>query len=98
MVAANTNNNQRYVAKPPMFDGEKFDYQRDRESFFPGYDIDFWEMVTNDYKDPVSAIGIPIPMNKMNEDQKRNFKNHHKAKTILLSTISYNEYEKITKR
>ena len=34
----------------------------------------------------------------MNEDQKRRNKNHYKSITILLSAISYNEYEKITNR
>ena len=28
----------------------------------------------------------------------REFKNHHKARMILLNAISYNEYEKITNR
>ena len=55
-------------------------------------------MVTNVYEESVSVIGIYIPMNKMNEDQKHKFNNHHKARTILLSIISYNEYEKITNR
>ena len=34
----------------------------------------------------------------MSGQQKREFKNHHKARTILLSAISYSEYEKISNR
>ena len=34
----------------------------------------------------------------MTDDQKREFKNHHKVRTILHNAISYNEYEKITNR
>ena len=34
----------------------------------------------------------------MTDQQKRDFKNHHKAITILLNVISYTEYEKITNR
>ena len=34
----------------------------------------------------------------MSDQQKRDFKNHHKARTILLSAISYTEYEKISNR
>ncbi|XP_058751791.1 uncharacterized protein LOC131624887 [Vicia villosa] len=34
----------------------------------------------------------------MNDQQKKEFRNHHKARTILLSSISYTEYEKITNR
>src|ERR1044072_2320621 len=34
----------------------------------------------------------------MSEDQKKLFKDHHKARTILLNALSYNEYEKITNK
>ncbi|XP_058725783.1 uncharacterized protein LOC131597085 [Vicia villosa] len=32
----------------------------------------------------------------MDDEQKCEFKSHHKVKTIILNAISYNEYEKIT--
>ena len=35
---------------------------------------------------------------KMSDQQKKELKNHHKARTILLSAISYTKYEKITNR
>ena len=92
----NTNERDSYNAKPPVFDGEKFDYWKDKiESFFLGYDADLWDIVTNGYKPSVSDAAIVI---KMTDDQKHDFKNHHKAKTILLNAISYNEYGKITNR
>ncbi|XP_050889496.1 uncharacterized protein LOC127094749 [Lathyrus oleraceus] len=34
----------------------------------------------------------------MTDDQKRDCKNHHKARTILLNVISYNEHEKVTNK
>lgn len=34
----------------------------------------------------------------MTDQHKKDFKSHHKAKTILLNAISYTEYEKITNR
>jgi hypothetical protein len=34
----------------------------------------------------------------MSDQQKKDFKNHHKAITILLNVISYTKYEKITNR
>lgn len=34
----------------------------------------------------------------MTDNQKKEFKNHHKARTILLNAISHTEYEKITNR
>src|SRR3954471_17762492 len=33
---------------------------------------------------------------EMSDDQKKQFKNHHKSRTILLNAISHAEYEKIT--
>lgn len=82
-----------------MFDREKFDYWKDKiESFYLGYDVDIWDIGTNGYAPPVSDFGIVIARSKMSDDQKRDFKNHHKARTILLNEILYNEYEKITNR
>src|ERR1044072_4605994 len=37
-----------------------------------------------------------ISRSKMTDDQKKDFKDHHKARIILLNAISYAEYEKIT--
>lgn len=34
----------------------------------------------------------------MIEQQKKDYKNHHKSRTILLNLISYTEYEKIKNR
>jgi hypothetical protein len=96
---ANTNERDNYNAKPPVFVGEKFDYWKDIiESFFLGYDADLWDIVTIGYTPPVTDAGVAIPRSKMSDDQKREFKNHHKSRTILLNAISYNEYEKITNR
>ena len=96
---ANTNERDSYNAKPPVFYGEKFDYWKDRiESFFLGYDADLWDIVINGYEPPISIIGISIPRSRMSDDQKWEFKNHHKARTIMLNVIYYNEYEKITYR
>ncbi|XP_050889632.1 uncharacterized protein LOC127094916 [Lathyrus oleraceus] len=94
---ANTNEKDSYNAKSPVFDGEKFDYWKDKiESFFLGYYADLWDIVTNGYEPPISVVGIAIPRSIMSDDQKHDIKNHHKARTIMLNTISYNEYEKIT--
>src|ERR1044072_765596 len=82
------NKGNSYSAKPPIFDSERFDYWKDRiKSFFLGFDMDLWEYVTE---------GYAIPLIRMNEEQKKKFRNHHKARTILLNSISYSEYEKIT--
>ena len=69
MATFNTNERDSYNVKPLFFDGEKFDYWKDRiESFFLGYDADLWDIVTNGYKPPFSAIGMPFPRSKMNDE------------------------------
>ena len=85
--------------KPPMFDGENFDYWKDRiESFFLVYDADLWDLVVDGYSHPVDSEGKKVERNSMTEGQKKEFKNHHKARIILLNAISHTEYEKITNR
>ncbi|XP_057432479.1 uncharacterized protein LOC130725251 [Lotus japonicus] len=98
-MAATTSDAQREhcSAKPPMFDGEKFEYWKDRiESFFLGFDADLWDHITDGYTRPIDEDGVKIPRDKMTEAQKKMYKDHHRARTILLSVIPYEEYEKIT--
>src|ERR1044072_106045 len=88
-----------YNDKPPVFDGEKFDYWKDKiKSFFLGFDFELWELVTEGYEEPKNAEGNAIPLSQMTDLQKKNFKNHYRARTILLNSISYLEYEKITNK
>src|ERR1044072_1025175 len=91
------NKDNHYSAKPPIFDGEKFDYWKDIiQSFFLGYDADLWDLVIEGYELPKDAEGNIVSRSQMTEAQKKTFKDHHKARTILLNAISYAEYEKIT--
>src|ERR1044072_5306056 len=93
------NKDNHYSAKPPIFDGEKFDYWKDRiQSFFLGYDADLWDLVIEGYELPKDAEGNIVSRSQMTDAQKKMFKDHHKARTILLNVISYNEYEKITNK
>ena len=55
-------------------------------------------MVIDGYTHPVDESGQKIDRKRMSDQQKRDFRNHHKARTILLSAISYSEYEKISNR
>src|ERR1044072_1875581 len=99
MANSSENKDNNYNAKPPIFDGEKFDYWKDRiESFFLGFDMDLWDLVVDGYEEPKDTEGNIIPRSKMTDDQKKLFKDHHKARTILLNATSYNEYEKITNK
>ena len=48
----------RISGKPPVFDGENFDYWKDRiESFFLAHDVDLWDMVIDGYIHPVDESG-----------------------------------------
>ena len=88
----NHEDRDKFSGKTPVFDGENFDYWKDRiESFFLAHDADLWDMVTDGYTHPVNASGQKIDRKSMTDQQKRDFKNHHKARTILLSAISYTE-------
>src|ERR1044072_2032096 len=99
MASSSENKDNTYSAKPPIFDGEKFDYWKDRiESFFLGFDVDLWDIVIEGYEHPKDAEGKAISRSKMTDDQKKTFKDHHKARAILLNAISYVEYEKITNK
>ena len=61
------NNNDNYdekdriSGKPPIFNGENFDYQKDRtESFFLAHDTDLWDMVIDGYIHPVDESNQKI--------------------------------------
>src|ERR1044072_4509414 len=99
MANSSENKDNNYSAKPPIFDGEKFDYWKDRiESFFLGFDADLWDVVLEGYEYPKDTEGKTVSRSQMTEDQKKKFQNHHKARTILVNAISYEKYEKITNK
>ena len=58
------------------------------ESFISGYDPDLWDVVLDGYKHPVDAKGNKIDRKSMEKQQNIDYKNHHKARSILLSAIS----------
>src|SRR4051812_3877614 len=85
--------------RPPVFDGENFEYWKDRlESYFLCQDGDLWDLVLDGYTYLVNAQGVNISRQAMSDAQKKDFKNRHKSITILLNAISHVEYEKITNR
>lgn len=89
----------RIITKAPFFNGENFEYWKDRlESFFLGFNENLWDMVIDGYTHPTDDEGKKLVRKSMTDSQKKEFQNHHTAKTIMLNAISYNEYEKITNR
>src|SRR4051812_8072117 len=94
----NGNGNNGYT-RPPVFDGENFEYWKDKlESYFLGLDGELWDLLMDGYKHPVNASGVKLTRQEMDDDQKKLFKNHHKCRTVLLNAISHAEYEKISNR
>src|SRR3954464_7069640 len=97
--SAEQHNGNNGYTRPPVFDGENFEYWKDKlESYFLGLDVDLWDLLMDGYKHPVNASGVKLTRQEMDDDQKKLFKNHHKCKTILLNAISHAEYEKISNR
>src|SRR3954462_170335 len=92
------NGNNGYT-RPPVFEGENFEYWKDKlESYFLGLDGDLWDLLMDGYKHPVNASGVKLTRQEMSDDQKKHFRNHHKCRTVLLNAISHVEYEKISNR
>ena len=89
---SNDNNEERdrFSGKPPVFDGENFDYWKDRiESFFLAHDADLWDMVTDGYTHPVDGRGQKIERKMMSDQQKREFRNHQRPEQFF-SVLSLN--------
>ena len=77
-INANTNKNviidnkdndrDQYSVKPSIFDGEKFDYWKDKmESYFLGFDLDIWDLVVDGYNYPVDYEGKKIARSAMSD-------------------------------
>src|SRR4051812_30682310 len=97
--SAEQHNGNNGYTRPPVFDGENFEYWKDKlESYFLGLDGDLWDLLMDGYKHPVNASGVKLTRQGMSDDQKKHFRNHHKCRTVLLNAISHAEYEKISNR
>lgn len=96
---AQINDKDYQNSKLPIFDGDRFDYWKDRiQSFFLGHDVNLWDMAVDGYVHLIDESDNKMEIRVMIDQQKKDYKNHHKVKTILLNSISYTEYEKITNR
>lgn len=97
MAHANDDKDYKF-ANPPLFDRDKFEFQKDRiERFFLIQDADLWD----DFKwlyIPFEYQWCKIERIQMNEQQRKDHKNHYGSKNIWLYVISYSEYEKITNK
>lgn len=77
-MATIDNEKDQYSTKPPVLDGGKFYYWKDRiETFFLGYDADLSDMVIDGYTHQLYTNGAKLERSKMNDQQKKDNKNHH---------------------
>src|SRR4051812_45105763 len=84
------NGNNGYT-RPPVFEGENFEYWKDKlESYFLGLDGDLWDLLMDSYKHPVNSSGVKLTRQEMSDDQKKHFRNHHKCRTVFVATCPKN--------
>lgn len=80
--AAQTNDKDHYNAKPLVFYGDRFEYWKDKiKSSFLGHDVDLCDMAIDVYVHPIDVSGNKVERRVMADKQKKDYKNHHKAKT-----------------
>ena len=61
-----------YSSKPLIFDGERFDYWKDRiRSYLLGFDIDLWDIVVDGYTYLVDEEGREVPKSALTDAQKK---------------------------
>lgn len=53
-------------------------------------------MVVDGHIHPVDGSGNKVERRMITAQQEKDYKNYHKARTILLNVISYTKYKKIT--
>lgn len=57
-----------HISKPPIFDGDKFDYWKDRiKSLFLGHGVDLWDMVVDGYTHPIDGSGNKVERRMMTD-------------------------------
>src|SRR4051812_47262128 len=59
--SAEQHNGNNGYTRPPVFDGENFEYWKDKlESYFLGLEGDLWDLLMDGYKHPVNASGVKL--------------------------------------
>nr|XP_012567261.1 uncharacterized protein LOC101492186 [Cicer arietinum] len=82
---------------PPLFDGEHFEYWKNRlRSFYILQDPELWDLVEYGYIAPKNTDGIEILIKKMNVDKKTMYKMHHKFRTFMINV--FKEFYKCTNK
>lgn len=72
-----------------MFDGENFEYMKDKIKLsYLSYGIDLWDIVEDTYAPLVNGKGVCIPKRKQHANQKKKFSMYPKARLYLRSTIA----------
>src|SRR3954464_8994299 len=65
-LLSNTTEMVTMVILDHQFDGEKFEYWKDKlESYFLGLDADLWDLLLDGYKHPLKPIGVRLTRSEM---------------------------------
>ena len=86
--------------RPPFFNGEGYGYWKDRMQFFlEGVDLDIWDAVENGPFVPTQSINDKVvdkPRSLWTEDDKRKVQYNLKARNIITSALSYDEFYRVS--
>ena len=87
-----------HMNRPPLFNGEKFDYWKDKmKAFFETQQLELWDIVQSGYIPPTNALGVTIPREDWNDEQKKRYQINQKARFILICGMTEKEYDKCGK-
>ena len=89
-------NEGQAVNRPPLFNGNEYDYWKQRMiTFFDAQNIDLWDVVETGYTAPVNDAGQPVPRAQWTADQRTRFQLNSKARHYLMCAITKSEYDKV---
>ena len=68
VVISSDQERDSYSSKPSIFDGEIFDYWKDRiRSHLLGFDLDLWDIIVDVYSYPVDEEGKEVPRSALTD-------------------------------
>ncbi|MQM18593.1 hypothetical protein Taro_051590 [Colocasia esculenta] len=81
----------QFVNKPPLFDGEDYNYWKTRMKFFlQGYDYQLWTIT-----EEVDQI-VLNPREEWTDNDKKMFSQNSKAKNLICCALTRSEFNRIS--
>ena len=88
------------INRPPLFNGEGYVYWKTRmKVFIEAIDMDIWDAIENGPFIPKKKINdeiVEIPRSSWNDDEKRKVSFDLKAKNIIFSALSHDEFYRVS--